>query len=60
MRHFLNKYDAVMKQISIFFSKNDAMSTAIFYCCQNIVKLLLLIIKIAVAKPYLIIALNLH
>ena len=40
MRHIQDKYDAVMKQISIFFSKYEVLSTAIFKFCQNIIKLL--------------------
>ena len=60
MRHIQDKYDAVMKQISIFFSKYEVLSTAIFKYCQNIIKLLLLIFKYTVGKPYPIIALNVH
>ena len=60
MRHIQDKYDAVMKQISIFFSKYEVLSTAIFKHSQNIIKLLLLSFKYTVAKQYHIIAVNVH
>ena len=49
-------YDAIMKQISIIFSKN----AAIFVYCQTIIKLQLLTFRQTFAKPCIVIAKNLH
>ena len=39
MRHFRDKYEAIMKQISIFYSKNEVLGAAIFVHCQTTLKL---------------------
>ena len=35
MRHIRDKYDAIMKQISIIFSKNEVVGAAILVYCQT-------------------------
>ena len=42
MRQIRDKYDAIMKQISIIFSKNEVLGAAIFVYCQITIKLELL------------------
>ena len=49
-----------MKQISIFFSKNEVFEYGNFLILMKHCETLLLIIKYTVAKPYPIIALNLY
>ena len=39
MRHFRDKYDAIMKQISISYTKNEVLGAAIFVHCQTTLKL---------------------
>ena len=39
MRHFRDKYEAIMKQISIFYSKNEVLGATIFVHCQTTLKL---------------------
>ena len=39
MRHFRDKYEAIMKQISIFYTKNEVLGAAIFVHCQTTLKL---------------------
>ena len=39
MRHIRDKYEAIMKQISIIFSKNEVVGAAIFVYCQTTIKL---------------------
>ena len=39
MRHIIDKYEAIMKQISIIFSKNEVLCAAIFVSCQTTIKL---------------------
>ena len=39
MRHIREKYEAIMKQISLIFSKNEVLGAAIFVYCQAIKKL---------------------
>ena len=43
MKYIWEEYDVVMKWISIFFSNNEVVNTAMFVYYQNIIKLLLLI-----------------
>ena len=39
MRHLRDKYEAIMKQISIFYTKNEVLGAAIFVHCQINLKL---------------------
>ena len=39
MRHIRDKYEAIMKQISLIFSKNEVVGAAIFVYCQTTIKL---------------------
>ena len=39
MRHIRDEYEAIMKPISIIFSKNEVVGAAIFVYCQTTIKL---------------------
>ena len=39
MRHIRDEYEAIKKQISIIFSKNEVVGAAIFVYCQTTIKL---------------------
>ena len=39
MRHIRDKYKAIMKQISIIFSKNEVVGAVIFVYCQTTINL---------------------
>ena len=39
MRHIRDKYEAIMKQISMIFSKNEVLCVEIFVYCQTTTKL---------------------
>ena len=39
MRHIRDKYEAIMKQISLIFSKNEVFGAEIFVYCQTTIKL---------------------
>ena len=60
MRHISDKYEAIMKQISIIFSKNEVLGAAIFVYCQTPKRLQLLTFRQTFAKPCIVIAKNLH